>query len=277
MRDWFKQFCMRYIPTEVLAWLHGRRFVRLVHKLKQDPETAILNKLLKPGDVVIDVGANGANWTYFLSRAVGPEGRVLAFEADPYYARATGWAIRHMRLRNTTLFPFGLSDRMETVYLRTIGDTGARLSGTSSVDREDGAEARGTPVQLVTLDSLIKERPELAEARLIKCDVEGYEWFVLKGTQKILKKARPVLIFEMGWYEAQGYLPEDLCGWLKDRHYEIFALARNGLLVTVDTGLRHPDAATVNRVALPGEHMMKYRTLLPIQIDVSLDNERPIS
>lgn len=262
---------MRHVPAEPLAWLHGYRFSRLIHKLKQDPETTLLGVLLKPGDVAVDVGANGANWTWFLSRAVGPAGHVIAFEADPYYARATHWAIRHMRLGNVTLFPFGLSNRDETVYLRTLGDDGARLSGTSSVDRDPQADSRGSPVRLVPLDSLLGTHPELARTRLLKCDVEGYEWFAFQGAEAILRSARPALIFETGCYEAQGYVASDLGRWLKERSFETFAWGSDGRLVAVDGGLAHPGAATVNRIALPVERVEAYRATLPFGIDGAME------
>jgi len=271
VRDWFKSWCMRYVPVGPLAWLHGFRFARLVHELKQGPETTLLGMLLKPGDVAVDVGANGANWTWFLSQAVGMTGQVLAFEADPYYAHATYWAIRHMRLRNILLFPFGLSNHEETVYLRMFGDDGARFSDTSSVNRSCDSDSRGTPVWLIPLDSLVGKRPELARISLLKCDVEGYEWFVLQGAQTILGRARPILIFETGCYEAQGYRAEDLSRWLKERNYEILVLTREGRLAKVDAGLTHPDAATVNRIALPIERMEGYRVTLPFRMDGAVE------
>ncbi|MEZ5301318.1 MAG: hypothetical protein R3F11_11795 [Verrucomicrobiales bacterium] len=52
---------------------------------------------------------NGADWTQQMHKRVAPKGKVHAFEADPYYAKATGMAIKLMRMDGVTLFPFGLS------------------------------------------------------------------------------------------------------------------------------------------------------------------------
>jgi FkbM family methyltransferase len=263
LRTAFKSWCLRHLPAGPLAWLHGARFAWLVHWLPQDPEATLLGALLRPGEVAVDVGANGANWTWFLSRAVGPQGRVFAFEADPYYARATACAIRVMGLGNVTFLPFGLSDRTETVQLRTLDPGGARLSGTSHIARDQAPGGGLTPVRLVPLDELRADHPELARTALIECDVEGYELPVLQGAEAMLRQARPVIIFEVGCCEAQGYTPSRLRAWLADLGYASYALDHHRRLVAVDADLAHPAAATVNRLALPREHMDELRRQLP--------------
>jgi hypothetical protein len=62
------------VPPDVLAWLHGFRFAWLRRRLEQDPETQLIARLLSPDAVAVDIGANEANWTWFLSRAEGPAG-----------------------------------------------------------------------------------------------------------------------------------------------------------------------------------------------------------
>lgn len=263
MRTAFKSWCLHHLPAGPLAWLHGARFAWLVHRLPQDPETTLLGALLRPGDIAVDVGANGANWTWFLSRAVGPRGRVFAFEADPYYARTTACAIQVMGLRNVTFLPFGLSDRAEEAQLQTLDPLGARLSGTSHVVSDPGTGAGLTQVRLVPLDDLRSDHPGLARTRLLKIDVEGYEWPVLKGAAAILRQATPVLIFETGCCESQGYAPADLRQWIEDQGYAIYALDLDLRLVAVGPDLGHPAAATVNRLALPLEGLDALRSALP--------------
>jgi FkbM family methyltransferase len=262
-RAGLSSWALRNVPLGVLAWLHGFRFAWLRRRLEQDPETQLLPGLLSPGDVAVDVGANGANWTWFLSRAAGPVGHVLAFEADPYYARATACAVRIMRLRNVTFLPFGLSDCAETVHLKTSNKNGTRLSGCSRVEKGSFQGGGTTLVRLVPLDSLRNIHPELGRTRLIKCDVEGYELFVLRGAEAILRAARPVLIFEIGSFERQGYTAGDLGRWLRERDYDLFALRRDRRLASLDDQLNHPDAATVNRIGLPAERRSEYVDRLP--------------
>lgn len=263
MDSLIKAWCLNHVPKGLLAPLHGLRFAWLLHRRPQDPETALLGNLLQPGGVAVDVGANGANWTWFLSQAVGPGGYVFAFEADPYYARATAAAVRAMHLTNVTLFPFGLSDRSESVTLRTQDLTGAPLGGCSHVDRGAAPGTGAVRVRLEPLDDLVAQHPALTRTALLKCDVEGYELPVLRGAEAILRQARPTLVFEAGHGETQGFAATDIGDWLNGHDYTLYALDRLGRLVPVPPDLSHPDAATVNRIALPRERLHALSDRLP--------------
>ena len=93
-----------------VAFLQAIRFAAYISKHDPDPEVSLLPSLISGGDTVVDIGANGANWTYWLHRQIGNQGTLLAFEADPYYALATDLAVKMMRLRGVRFFRFGLSD-----------------------------------------------------------------------------------------------------------------------------------------------------------------------
>jgi len=83
------------IGNKALAYIQALRFIYLLKTDKSpDPEVQLLPNLLRRGDTAIDVGANGANWTYHLYQSIGKKGEIFAFEADPYYALATELTIK---------------------------------------------------------------------------------------------------------------------------------------------------------------------------------------
>ena len=51
-----------------------------------EPELDLLPSLVKPGDVVLDVGANYGLYSHYMGRLVGPSGHVYAFEPIPFTA-----------------------------------------------------------------------------------------------------------------------------------------------------------------------------------------------
>jgi len=237
------------------AYVHGVRFAYLLwRRPRPDLEVKLLKALLKDGDVAVDVGANGADWTYFLHRRVGRRGRVFAFEADPYYALATAVAVRIMRLQGVAVFAYGLSDKHERAFLRTMDAGGRRSSGTGFIDKDSSGRSEGCSVELRPLDSLTGSYPALMQTALLKVDVEGFELYVLRGAASILAHARPTIIFEVAHYEKQGYTERDMHAFLANNGYRTYALVQQGGLAPTDARLAHPAAAGVNRVALPEEY-----------------------
>jgi len=86
-------------------------------------------------------------------------------------------------------------------------------------------------VELRTLDELI---PDHIKIDLIKIDVEGGEFEVLMGAEKILRKHKPVVIFEfgMGASDYYGASPNQLFGYLTEvlgyKISTLFSFIRNG-------------------------------------------------
>ncbi len=158
-------------------------------------EIRFVRGLLQPGDSAIDVGGHIGFFTMQMAAAVGPEGRVYAFE--PLEANAD------LLERSITENGFGGRVRFQraavgatpgtatlTFPAETLNSGGAYLLRSGSAPL---AGNRTTEVPLVALDALDLRRP----VRFIKMDVEGAEPQVLRGAARILKEDRPVLLSEL--------------------------------------------------------------------------------
>ena len=257
-----KTVLMKLLGQNLMSFVQGVRFVYLIKKRHEpDPEVEIIHKILNRGDTAIDVGANGANWTYYLHQYTGNTGQVYAFEADPYYAKASNYAIKLMRLKGIRFFQFGLSDKNEEVALRVTGSSGMRGSGIGYVDKKADKKDKGVEfIRLKSLDSIIQDHPKLLNTKLIKCDVEGYELFVFKGAHKILLEARPIVILEkgIGLYERHGYSGKEVYNFFNKMKYKPFAMTKNGHLSETDTNLNHKEVISVNRIMIPEEKSIRF-------------------
>lgn len=140
-----------------------------------DPKiSAILRRVLRPGDTVVDVGANCGLVALQAARLVGPRGRVHAFEpqADPASmltesAFLNGFA--HLYVHRTAL-----SDHDGRMSLRLDPAN----SGKASLSRTEPVAGRTVRVRRAA-DAL--EELRLGPVRLLKLDVEGHEAEVLDG------------------------------------------------------------------------------------------------
>lgn len=169
----------------------------------------LIQRALKPGDVFVDVGANIGMHAIAAGRAVGPGGKVIAFE--PYAPT--------VRLLEQSLFLNGLSELVELHPVAVADRTGVqslhlgRTSGHHSLyplDSERGDALVDVPV--VRLDDIVA--PDIY-VKLIKIDVEGAEGAVVRGAERLLTTRQAEgLIVEFGYSHLirVGIDPEE---WLR--------------------------------------------------------------
>jgi FkbM family methyltransferase len=154
------------------------------------PEEDVTVALLKPGDQVLDIGANIGYHALRWARHVGQDGAVFAFEpAPPNYAAL---------LTNLALNPelpvqpqqIALGDRAGSLSLSS--DRPGITSGSYSAKNSN---AGGFDVPQLTLDEWAVDR-DLSRLRLVKLDVEGWEAKVLDGASRTIADLRPTLMLE---------------------------------------------------------------------------------
>lgn len=150
-------------------------------------EIEIFAQIVKPGDVVLDVGANIGTHTVALARLVGPTGAVYAFEPQRLIFQTLCANLALNSLTNGHAFNMAVGAAPGTATLPVIDPTGLNNFGGVSLK----AANQGEVVQVAALDDL-----ELAACRLIKIDVEGMEREVLSGAAKTLERFRPILYVE---------------------------------------------------------------------------------
>lgn len=155
-----------------------------------EPELAYLEKVLSPGKVFIDVGANFGVYTLVASKLVGTSGRVIAFEptAQSFAILRRNIALNHFA--NVRAFQFALAQRRGKAWLYHGWDPVGNSLGKDPLCGNEGEE-----VQTEALDKLLEEKG-IDRVHAIKIDVEGAEELVLRGAIRCLTTNRPIVIFE---------------------------------------------------------------------------------
>jgi len=199
-----------WLPKDVqhlIRQFHFRYLIRRQDFLPDELEFRDVERYVRPGDWVIDVGANVGRYTCFMSRCVGEGGRVLAFEPILESFSLLTENVRSSRATNVSLHNLALSSENALVHMSVPSDSQTRLNNYYEAHI---APNGGVPVLCLTLDSL----PIPHAVRLIKIDAEGHDLYVLQGAQRTIQRDRPVIIVE-GWESGA------VAAWLREHDYLI--------------------------------------------------------
>lgn len=154
----------------------------------------ILERLVHPGSVVFDIGANIGIFTLPLARAVGQTGTVHAFEPHPRYRQRLLTNLALNNLRNVVVQDVALGPTAGTAVLHAATQAG---SGIASLRGDYGQDEEQFDCRLDTLDNYVR-RHALSRVDLIKIDTEGGELPILTGATETLETHRPCVYVEMG-------------------------------------------------------------------------------
>lgn len=182
----------------------------------EPPVTEAIEKLTRPGMIAIDVGADIGYYTLQMSRLVGPQGRVVAFEPIPDARRRLEHNIALNGCKNIEVSEYALGNQEGTVYLEDPFKK-SRLNLTKSSGEEGDIK-----VSIKRMDDLA-EQMNLPSVDIVKMDIEGAEHEALLGMESILKKHHPILIVEVHnrFLPLFGTTAQDLLNWLKSLNYQI--------------------------------------------------------
>ncbi|MDD5294770.1 MAG: FkbM family methyltransferase, partial [Patescibacteria group bacterium] len=160
----------------------------LLARNREPFHTELVKRLLKPGDVVYDIGSNIGYYALLEARIVGDKGRVYAIEPVPDNVKLLKKNIGLNNYKNISVhnLAIGGQDRDDYIYL-------SKKSNWCSMERRGGNNSsKKIPVKVLTLDSFSQGNiyPDI-----IRMDVEGYETEIIKGMKNILSGAKPLKIF----------------------------------------------------------------------------------
>lgn len=157
-----------------------------------------IGRILRPGDLCIDVGANIGYDTLLASSVVGAAGKVVSIEAAPRIFSLLEHNVRVNRATNVRLVNAAVSDRRQTL---TLYSGGVRNIGATTTLASRGFPIE-TTVEAWALAQLLTPE-EIASAKLIKIDIEGGELPVLKGLlAEVSRFPRGiVVIVEASWHD----------------------------------------------------------------------------
>jgi len=162
--------------------------------------TRLVFNSLSEGDVFLDIGAHGGLYTIMCGKAVGITGRVLSFEPNPLNLHFLRLNIKLNGLNNVIVIPKAVGDKKGKI----------RLFYSQSETALTSADRNGKNIietQVTTIDEVAKM---LDFVRVMKIDTEGYDYNVLRGALKTLRKTYCVIV-EQNTFDVRKLLVN--CGF----------------------------------------------------------------
>lgn len=185
--------------THRLLYLEGERVV---------PERTLIRSLVRPGQRVVDVGANIGYFMLLVRSVVGESGTILCLEPEPENRAELERTIERNALGNVSVLPdaAGASDGEASL-----------IPGLNGVVRTDPGDGR-LVIRMRRLDEVCVETVDF-----LKIDVEGFELSALQGAEKLFARDKPTVMIEIhpDLGSVREQIPEIVARL--QRHHEVLA------------------------------------------------------
>lgn len=181
-----------------------------------EAEIWLFNQIVKPGDTVLEAGANIGSHTVWLSKAVGDAGSVIAYEPQRTVHQLLSANLALNDCFNVQTRREAIGAEAGTVEFPHFDPTMSNNFGSASLLGSAGCQYESLP--LAYIDGL-----ELNRIDFIKADIEGYECELLRGATATLTARRPVVYLELS---VKGNAPtgnrNDILALLKPLGYRAY-------------------------------------------------------
>ncbi len=191
-------------------------------------EASLFCRLLKPGDTVIDAGANVGQYSLLASTQVGPSGQVHAFEPVPRNFAALSRNVQLNNLSNVRLNQIALWNEPSELVFERPEEPDSNNGSFGAINPGNAASTNQTRVTVpaIPLDQYVEEN-QLASVDFIKMDIEGAEPFLLQGARRTLERFGPPILSEVrpDVLARLGSTVKDLEALLNDLGYHAWVIS----------------------------------------------------
>ena len=229
-------------------------------------ETAFFCAVCRPGMTFLDIGANIGYYSALASGRIGPQGRIIALEADPENFRYLQQNIAANRAPNAVCIQKAAAAESGTLRLY--------------VNRENRGDNRLYPndlcdssfqVEVSTVDAML-EGCGVERVDLVKIDVQGFEGHVLRGMRQTIQRSDTLILLTEFWpfgLRSACTSPEDLLIELEQADLRLYELTAKGRLAPLSDKKafidRHPGRKYANIVAVRGvAHALLLAPMCPV-------------
>jgi len=196
---------------------------------EEDPqERELIKKIIKKGDIVVDVGANIGIHTIIMAKCVGETGHVYAFEPSKNNVRLLKNTMSLNGFENVSIIDSAVSDKPgKSLFYLSNGISAHSLS-------DFGYKKGSIEINVESLDHFFTNVNK--KINFLKIDAEGYDFKVIKGMENILKN--PELKFLIEFFPERlkkaGDSPKEFLQFLFEKGFNVTDLRKDKQLTVND-------------------------------------------
>ncbi len=201
---------------------------KLISRRIYQEEIAAMKKLIKPGDLIFDVGANVGFMSCFLAQLTGGNGQVYAFEPvrETFYQLKENLALN--RAENVCPHRLAIFKDKKNITMNLFAQTNSGWNSLGKPRFKELAPISEEEAPADTLDNFCADN-KIDKINFLKIDVEGFEKYVLLGARQLLQNKRiEYLAFEISEIplKGSGVKPKEVFDILKSCSYQSYQFDR---------------------------------------------------
>lgn len=169
--------------------------------------TQILKRVLREGDVFLDLGANIGYFSMMAASLVGSQGKVISFEPNPQNLQLIYNSVLQNGFKNISIYPFAASNAPDILRFANIGSNGLVVGNAAQDQRYSFL------VPAVTVDTTLAHENRID---VVKMDIEAHEPLAFQGMRRLIARCKPVLLTEYHPWAIRYYNGTEPTDYLRD-------------------------------------------------------------
>lgn len=241
MKNTIKLILQKLLGYQRYLFVFSKFKIRTLKSDKKEGDFFLFMDEIKEDGLILDIGANIGIMTYHLSKNF-PNQKVISVEPMPDNLKVLKQIVFHFKLTNVEVMPIALGENKEEIQMVLPVNGKVKMQGLAHVVHDsidEWNEGEKIKVQCETLDHILKDE----KVSGIKMDIENFEYFALKGGEKMLRNHLPVVYLEL-WENDNRNQCFD---FLTKMGYEAFVNVNNNLVAF--EALKHKKQNFIFKVA----------------------------
>lgn len=228
MKTFIKYILQKILGLKTYLYVFARFIIVKLKWDKKEKDFFHFLKLFPDGGIILDLGANIGVTSYHLSKRF-PNSTIFSFEPLTLNMDTLKRIKKRFNLSNIKEFQVAVGDKPGTLEMVMPVINNVPMHGLSHVIHEDNKEfntGMKYKVPVICLDSFTEINQPGKRITAMKMDVENFEYFVLKGAERIIAENQPVIYCELWENENR----KKCIDFLNNLKYSAFILHKNELL-----------------------------------------------